>query len=212
MSDTGWTNPRVESLKSLWLEGLSASQVAKQLGGVTRNAVIGKIHRLGISGRVAGGNAPPRIGPPVLSAEPPCHQAAWLHRHAQAPSESRSCFSSRDLGGSGRWPSFTGISASGRSVTLTEPISVSAAGTPSVMARTAPIIIGERTNRGRPPRLTVPRSFAGFSPALPPRVGHAASGSREAAWLAPRSLAGKMGEIGELRSVPSRRGEALWLL
>jgi GcrA cell cycle regulator len=61
MSDTGWTNPRVESLKSLWLEGLSASQVAKQLGGVTRNAVIGKIHRLGLSGRVASGNAPPRV-------------------------------------------------------------------------------------------------------------------------------------------------------
>jgi GcrA cell cycle regulator len=61
MSDTGWTDSRVESLKSLWLEGLSASQVAKQLGGVTRNAVIGKIHRLGLSGRAAGENAAPRV-------------------------------------------------------------------------------------------------------------------------------------------------------
>jgi GcrA cell cycle regulator len=40
-------------LKKLWLDGLSASQIAKQLGGVTRNAVIGKVHRLGLSGRAA---------------------------------------------------------------------------------------------------------------------------------------------------------------
>ena len=46
-----WTEERVELLKKLWGEGLSASQVAKQLGGVTRNAVIGKVHRLGLSGR-----------------------------------------------------------------------------------------------------------------------------------------------------------------
>jgi len=46
-----WTDERVELLKKLWAEGLSASQVAKQLGGVTRNAVIGKVHRLGLSGR-----------------------------------------------------------------------------------------------------------------------------------------------------------------
>ncbi len=38
-------------LKKLWQDGLSASQIAKQLGGVTRNAVIGKVHRLGLSGR-----------------------------------------------------------------------------------------------------------------------------------------------------------------
>lgn len=47
----GWTEDRVSVLKKLWLEGLSASQIAKQLGGVTRNAVIGKVHRLGLSGR-----------------------------------------------------------------------------------------------------------------------------------------------------------------
>ena len=48
-----WTDERVTVLKKLWLEGLSASQIAKQLGGVTRNAVIGKVHRLGLSGRAA---------------------------------------------------------------------------------------------------------------------------------------------------------------
>lgn len=47
----GWNEERVEQLKKLWLEGLSASQIASRLGGVTRNAVIGKVHRLGLSGR-----------------------------------------------------------------------------------------------------------------------------------------------------------------
>ena len=46
-----WTDERVETLKKLWIDGLSASQIAKQLGGVTRNAVIGKVHRLGLAGR-----------------------------------------------------------------------------------------------------------------------------------------------------------------
>ncbi len=46
-----WTEERVETLKKLWTEGHSASQIAKELGGVTRNAVIGKVHRLGLSGR-----------------------------------------------------------------------------------------------------------------------------------------------------------------
>ncbi|QFY62290.1 GcrA cell cycle regulator [Rhizobium grahamii] len=53
-----WTDERVEKLKKLWSEGLSASQIAAQLGGVSRNAVIGKVHRLSLPGRAkAGGNA-----------------------------------------------------------------------------------------------------------------------------------------------------------
>jgi len=47
-----WTDERVARLTKLWAEGLSASQIAADLGGVTRNAVIGKVHRLGLSGRV----------------------------------------------------------------------------------------------------------------------------------------------------------------
>lgn len=47
----GWTEERVEQLKQLWTDGLSASQIARVLGGVTRNAVIGKVHRLGLAGR-----------------------------------------------------------------------------------------------------------------------------------------------------------------
>ncbi len=49
-----WTDERVETLKKMWADGQSASQIAKELGGVTRNAVIGKVHRLGLSNRVGG--------------------------------------------------------------------------------------------------------------------------------------------------------------
>jgi GcrA cell cycle regulator len=54
-----WTDERVESLKKLWAEGLSASRIATELGGVTRNAVIGKVHRLGLAARA---KAPPAAG------------------------------------------------------------------------------------------------------------------------------------------------------
>ncbi|AJE45568.1 GcrA family cell cycle regulator [Celeribacter indicus] len=53
-----WTDERVELLKKMWGEGQSASQIAKELGGVTRNAVIGKVHRLGLSNRAGATGAP----------------------------------------------------------------------------------------------------------------------------------------------------------
>ena len=68
----GWTDERVELLKKLWQDGLSASQIAKQLGGVTRNAVIGKVHRLGLSGRAA----PSKPARPVFKAPRPQRTAA----------------------------------------------------------------------------------------------------------------------------------------
>lgn len=68
----GWTDERVDVLKKLWLDGLSASQIAKQLGGVTRNAVIGKVHRLGLSGRAA----PSQPARPVFKAPRPARPAA----------------------------------------------------------------------------------------------------------------------------------------
>jgi GcrA cell cycle regulator len=68
----GWTDERVELLKKLWQDGLSASQIAKQLGGVTRNAVIGKVHRLGLSGRAA----PSKPARPVFKAPRPARPAA----------------------------------------------------------------------------------------------------------------------------------------
>ena len=63
-----WSDDRVATLSKLWLDGLSASQIAKQLGGVTRNAVIGKVHRLGLSGRAAPSSPAraPRISAPRL--------------------------------------------------------------------------------------------------------------------------------------------------
>ena len=58
-----WNDDRVELLKKMWSEGQSASQIAKELGNVTRNAVIGKVHRLGLSNRAG--------APPAKSAEKP---------------------------------------------------------------------------------------------------------------------------------------------
>ncbi|MGZ3306518.1 MAG: GcrA family cell cycle regulator, partial [Asticcacaulis sp.] len=77
-----WTDERVETLKKLWQDGHSASQIAKQLGGVTRNAVIGKVHRLGLSGRAAPSTPTrPMYKParPTRSVPPPP-----VHAHSHA--------------------------------------------------------------------------------------------------------------------------------
>lgn len=60
-----WTDERIATLRKMWLEGMSASQVARHLGGVSRNAVIGKVHRMGLAGR----EAPSR--PRSLGGRPP---------------------------------------------------------------------------------------------------------------------------------------------
>jgi GcrA cell cycle regulator len=59
-----WTDERIEKLKTLWGQGLTASQIADDLGGVSRNAVIGKAHRLGLESRpspVKPGEAAPAV-------------------------------------------------------------------------------------------------------------------------------------------------------
>ena len=73
-----WTQARIETLKASWFAGLSATQIADDLGGVTRNAVIGKVHRLGLEpppgdaqGAQAGTGAPPRAET-APSARPAC--------------------------------------------------------------------------------------------------------------------------------------------
>jgi GcrA cell cycle regulator len=72
-----WTDERVELLKKLWADGLSASQIANELGSVTRNAVIGKVHRLGLSGRAKSlsslGAAPAQAAHPRHVAHPSDH-------------------------------------------------------------------------------------------------------------------------------------------
>jgi GcrA cell cycle regulator len=94
-----WTDERVDLLSRLWLEGRSASQIAAALGsGLTRNAVIGKVHRLGLAGRV---KAPPptrsagdgaagiraeslAAAAPRRAAPRPSHSAAPVSTHARA--------------------------------------------------------------------------------------------------------------------------------
>src|SRR3978361_248515 len=62
-----WSDDRVEQLKKLWEGGLSASQIAAELGNVPRNAVIGKVHRLGLSGRA---KSPSSAAPRQRKARP----------------------------------------------------------------------------------------------------------------------------------------------
>lgn len=73
-----WTDERVETLRKLWTDGHSASQIAAEIGnGITRNAVIGKVHRLGLSGRVKAPSttvARPRV------SQPRVHRPAAVQR------------------------------------------------------------------------------------------------------------------------------------
>lgn len=93
-----WTDERVEKLKKLWADGLSASHIAAELGGVSRNAVIGKAHRLNLAVRSKAGR--PRTSdtsraPRAKSAasaqassyvrdNSPCGAAAQASAHARA--------------------------------------------------------------------------------------------------------------------------------
>ena len=74
-----WTDDRVETLKRMWSEGQSASAIAKELGGVTLNAVIGKVHRLGLSNRTeepeAAAPAPAPAPEPVAREKPAAPRA-----------------------------------------------------------------------------------------------------------------------------------------
>lgn len=79
-----WTEERVETLKTMWAEGKSASQIAKELGGVTRNAVIGKVHRLGLSNRASGAAKPAAQAKPDATAE-----TATAANRATAPEPAR---------------------------------------------------------------------------------------------------------------------------
>ncbi len=83
-----WTDERVETLKKMWAEGQSASQIAKELGGVTRNAVIGKVHRLGLSNRVGGGADTEEAEAPAVAAAPapaPAPAAPRVEPRAEPP-------------------------------------------------------------------------------------------------------------------------------
>ena len=71
-----WTDQRIEQLRTLWEKGLTASQIADELGGVSRNAVIGKAHRLGLKSR-----------PSPVKANEPDKKAAAAKKPAAAPAK-----------------------------------------------------------------------------------------------------------------------------
>lgn len=71
-----WTDQRIDQLKTLWEKGLTASQIADELGGVSRNAVIGKAHRLGLKSR-----------PSPVKANEPDKKAAAAKKPAAAPAK-----------------------------------------------------------------------------------------------------------------------------
>ncbi len=125
----GWTEERVELLKKFWRDGLDVSQIAKQLGGVTRNAVIGKVHRLGLSGRAMPSKtqrivfkkpAPPRKLPEQRIL-PPRESVAKKSR-LRVPRRSMW----KRLSGRQRCARWRVICVSGRLVILNSPTSLSA--------------------------------------------------------------------------------------
>ncbi|BAI97057.1 cell cycle regulatory protein GcrA [Sphingobium sp. TA15] len=68
-----WTDERIDQLKAMWERGLTASQIADELGGVSRNAVIGKAHRLGLQSRpspVKANEVPKKAAPPARKPAP----------------------------------------------------------------------------------------------------------------------------------------------
>ena len=73
-----WTDERIDRLKALWTKGMTASQIAEELGGVSRNAVIGKAHRLGLQSRPS----PVKANEPAPAAKP---KAKASRRQAPAP-------------------------------------------------------------------------------------------------------------------------------
>lgn len=88
-----WTDERVELLKKLWADGLSASQIAAKLGGVSRNAVIGKVHRLKLSGRAKSTKSsaprPKRTSTSPRVAGAGSHQGGGARTSAYAASSGR---------------------------------------------------------------------------------------------------------------------------
>lgn len=82
--EMSWTEERVETLKRMWADGQSASQIAKELGDVTRNAVIGKVHRLGLSNRDE-----PEAAQPAAAAAAPAPEAEAPRAKAKPAARSR---------------------------------------------------------------------------------------------------------------------------
>src|SRR5688500_17732158 len=80
-----WTDERIDSLKSMWEKGMTASQIAEELGGVSRNAVIGKAHRLGLQSRPS----PVKAAEPVKPAPKPAPEPKPKPAQVAAPAVPR---------------------------------------------------------------------------------------------------------------------------
>jgi GcrA cell cycle regulator len=87
-----WTDERIDRLKEMWTKGMTASQIADELGGVSRNAVIGKAHRLGLQSRPSpvkpNEPAPARARAKAVETEPkekPAREAAEAPAAVAAP-------------------------------------------------------------------------------------------------------------------------------
>ena len=93
-----WTDERIERLKKMWHDGATASQIADELGGVSRNAVIGKAHRLGLEqrpspvkpGEEKEAKKPAPAAPALKPAAPRVEAAKPTAAQAAAPAESDS--------------------------------------------------------------------------------------------------------------------------
>lgn len=88
-----WTDERIDRLKELWSKGVTASQIAEELGGVSRNAVIGKAHRLGLQSRPspvkANDPAPAPKAKPKAEKPAPAPKAAAPARAEPRPEPAR---------------------------------------------------------------------------------------------------------------------------
>lgn len=80
-----WTDERIDRLKSLWKQGMTASQIADELGGVSRNAVIGKAHRLGLQARPS----PVKANEPAPAPKPKAEKTKPAPAPAPAPAPSK---------------------------------------------------------------------------------------------------------------------------
>lgn len=91
-----WTDERIETLRKMWESGNTASQIAEELGGISRNAVIGKAHRLGLQSRPSPvkanetkAKAAPKVAKPAApasaAAPPPAPKAAAPSPVERAP-------------------------------------------------------------------------------------------------------------------------------
>lgn len=97
-----WTDERIEKLTKMWEGGATASQIAEELGGVSRNAVIGKAHRLGLKARPSPVKAnekadsptpatnTPKPAAPARASQPTAHRPAAPQPRPEAPASTSS--------------------------------------------------------------------------------------------------------------------------